>query len=134
MKRKSLNLLVLLVLGISWLLVSCGALKFIPKGSESIGIYKGTFFGQRNMGNIRVHLYQTPEGVKLFVGNFSRISPSRDVFFRGKMTTDTLEGELRTPASGTITGQLSSDGDIATGSYNLTFPGPDKGTWEANKK
>ena len=132
MKRKSLTFLFLF--GVCWLLVSCASIKFIPKGSESVGIYKGRFFGQRYMGYIRVHLYRTPEGAKLFMGNFTGDSQGPDVFFRGKMTANTLEGELTSPASGTITGQLSSNGDEATGSYNLTFPGPDKGTWKANKK
>jgi len=55
------------------------------------------------------------------------------VFFRGKMAKNTLEGEF-SAASGTITGQLSSDGNQVMGDYNLTSPSTDTGTWKAKKK
>jgi len=56
-----------------------------------------------------------------------------DVFFRGKMAENALEGEF-SAASGTITGQFSSDGNQIMGDYSLTSPITDNGTWKAKKK
>jgi len=44
-----------------------------------------------------------------------------------------LDGEF-SAASGTVTGQLSSDGNQVTGNYSLTAPAADTGTWKAKKK
>jgi hypothetical protein len=85
------------------------------------------------MGSIRVHLYQTPEGVKLFMGNFTGASNAPNIFFRGEMTGNALVGDLMAPASGTITGQLSPDGNRLSGSYRM-ITANDKGTWKARKK
>jgi len=131
MKRKILILIILLVGG--WLMLSCGASKFIPEGSQSIGVYEGSFFGERFNGSIRVHLYQALDGSKLFEGNFEGESLDAAVFFRGKMAGNTLDGEF-SAASGTVTGQLSSDGNQVTGNYSLTAPAADTGTWKAKKK
>ena len=131
MKRKILIHLILLAGG--WLMLSCGTSKFIPEGSQSIGIYEGSFFGHRFSGNIRVHLYQTLDGTKLFMGNFEGESLNAVVFFRGKMAENTLEGEY-SAASGTITGKFSSDGNQIMGDYSLTSPSTDTGTWEAKRK
>ena len=131
MKRKILIPLILFM-G-DWLMVSCGTSKFIPEGSQSIGVYEGSFFGHRFSGSIRVHLYQALDGSKLFEGNFEGESLDAAVFFRGKMAENTLDGEF-SAASGTITGQLSSDGNQVTGDYSLTSPSTDTGTWKAEKK
>ena len=130
MKRKILIILILLVVG--WLVVSCGTSKFIPEGSQPIGVYQGSFSGQRFSGSIRVHLYQASDGTKLFEGNFEGESMDVAVFFRGKMAENTLEGEF-SAASGTITGKLSSDGNQIMGDYSLTSPSTDNGTWKAKK-
>ena len=114
-------------------MVSCGASKFIPEGSQSIGIYEGSFFGRRFSGNIRVHLYQALDGTKLFMGHFEGESLRIALYFRGKMAGNALEGEFGA-ASGTITGKLSSDGNQMTGDYSLTSPSTDTGTWDAKKK
>ena len=131
MIRKILLLLILLLGG--WLMVSCGTSKFIPEGSQSIGVYEGSFFGHRFSGSIRVHLYQALDGSKLFEGNFEGESVGVTVFFHGKMTENTLEGEF-SAASGTISGQFSSDGNQVMGDYSLTSPSTDTGTWKAKKK
>jgi hypothetical protein len=130
MKRKILIILILLVGG--WLVVSCGTSKFIPEGSQSLGIYEGSFLGQRFSGSIRVHLYQAPDGTKLFEGNFEGESLDVAVYFRGKMVGTTMEGEF-SAASGTISGKISSGGNQIMGDYRLTSPSTDNGTWKAKK-
>ena len=131
MKRKILIILILLVGG--WLMVSCGTSKFIPEGSQSMGVYEGSFSGHRYIGSIRVHLYQALDGTKLFEGSFEGESLDVTVYFRGKMVGNTMDGEF-SAASGTITGQFSSDGNQIMGDYSLTSPGTDTGTWKAKKK
>ena len=131
MKRKISTILILLV-G-SWLMASCGASKFIPEGSQSLGVYEGSFYGNRYSGSIRVHLYQAPDSTKLFEGDFEGESMDVTVYFRGKMAGNTMEGEFSV-ASGTITGQFLSDGNQIMGDYSLTSPDMDNGTWKAKKK
>jgi len=103
---------------------------------QSLGVYEGSFDGVRYGGTIRIHLYQTPEGDKLFRATVIIDPFEPDVgiglFVRGKMTANLLEGEFQGNASGILSGQLSSDGNQYTGSFNLTDL--NSGTWQAKKK
>ena len=118
--------------------MSCAGSKFIPEGSQSLSIYEGSFDGVRSGGTIRIHLFQTPEGDKLFrativLDSFDRRGgESGTLFVRGKMTANSLKGEFQGDTSGTLSGQLSSDGNQLTGSFNLTDL--NSGTWQAKKK
>jgi hypothetical protein len=130
--------LIFIFLGVVCLLISCAGSKFIPEGSQSLGVYEGSFSGDMFQGSLRIHLFQTPEGDKLFKANFLRDITDRDVpsafFVRGKITANSLEGEMQGDFSGTLTGKLSSDGNRLTGSYNVTAMDLDNGTWQAQKK
>jgi hypothetical protein len=127
-----------IILAIVCLLISCAELRFIPEGSQSLGVYKGSFNGDVYNGDLRFHLFQTPEGDKLFEANFVRNTQDptvgRDFFVRGKMEASSLKGEMQGEFNGTLTGKISSDGNRLTGSYNITTPDTDKGTWQAKKK
>ena len=134
MKKKSLTIIILI--WVSCLLMSCAGSKLIPEGSLSLGVYEGSFDGVRYGGTIWIHLFQTPEGDKLFGATIAiePFEPDVDLalFVRGKMTANSLEGEFQGNASGTLSGQLSSDGHQLTGSFNLTDL--NNGTWQAKKK
>ena len=136
MKKKSLTILIFI--GVVFFLMSSADAKFIPKGSQSLGVYEGSFSGDMFQGSLRIHLFQTPEGDKLFKADFLRDITDRDVpsafFVRGKITANSLEGEMQGDFSGTLTGKLSSDGNRLTGSYNVTAMDLDNGTWQAQKK
>ena len=120
------------------MLISCAGSKFIPEGSRSLGVYEGSFDGVIYGGTIRIQLFQTSEGDKLFkatvaVGSAEPTVPIA-LFVHGKITANSLEGEFQGDASGTLSGQLSSDGSQLTGSFNITAPGLNDGTWQAHKK
>jgi hypothetical protein len=136
MKKKSLTILIFI--GVACLLISCAGAKFIPEGSQSLGVYEGSFNSDMYQGSLRIHLFQTPEGDKLFEANFLRDITDPTVrkayFVRGKMTANSLEGEMQGDFSGNLTGKLSQDGNRLTGSYNITTPDVDNGTWKAQKK
>ena len=135
MKKKSFTIIILF--WFSCLLMSCAGSKFIPEGSQSLGIYEGPFDGDVYGGSIRIHLFQTPEGDKLFKANFFRDITDPTVrtsyFAHGKMKANSLEGEMQGDFSGTLTGKLSSDGNRLTGSYTVTSLDIDDGTWQAEK-
>ena len=135
MKKKSFTIIILF--WFSCLLMSCAGSKFIPEGSQSLGIYEGPFDGDVYGGSIRIHLFQTPEGDKLFTGTVAVVdaqpSESNALFVRGKMTANSLEGKFQGNESGKLSGQLSSDGNQLTGSFNITAPGLNDGTWQARK-
>jgi hypothetical protein len=136
MKKKSLTILIFI--GVACLLIGCAGAKFIPEGSQSLGVYEGSFSSDMYQGSLRVHLFQTPEGDKLFEANFHRDTTDptvRQVFFaRGKITANSLEGKMQGDFSGNLTGKLSQDGNRLTGSYNITTPDVDNGTWKAQKR
>ena len=127
-----------IILPIVCLLISCAELRFIPEGSQSMGVYEGSFNGNVYNGDLLFHLFQTPEGDKLFEANFVRNtkdpSVGRDFFVRGKMGASSLKGEMQGEFNGTLNGKISSDGNRLTGSYTITTPDVDKGTWQAQKK
>ena len=129
---------IFIFLGVVCLLVSCAGSKFIPEGSRALGVYKGSFDGDRYDGTIQINLFQTSEGDKLFKATLSVGSAEPTVpkalFFHGKITENSLAGEFQGNASGTLSGQLSSDGSQLTGSFNITAPGLNDGTWQAHKK
>ena len=136
MKRKSLTILI--ILGVICLVMSSADAKFIPKGSQSLGVYEGSFSSDMYQGSLRIHLFQTPEGEKLFEATLNRDTTDPTVlqayFARGKMTANSLEGKIQGQGSGTLTGQLSSDSSRLTGSFNVTAPDLCNGTWQAQKK
>jgi hypothetical protein len=135
MKNKFLTIVILF--GLVSLLTSCAGLKFIPRGSQPLGVYDGYFYGVRYGGSIRVFLYLTPEKDKLFLATIAVEPDGRDrpkaLFVRGKMTDSSLEGVFQGNATGTLTGRLSSDGSQFTGSINLTAPDLNNGNWEAKE-
>ena len=136
MKKKSLTILIFI--GVVFFLMSSADAKFIPKGSQSLGVYEGSFTGDMYGGSLRIHLFQTPEGEKLFEATLDRDTTDPTVlqtyFARGKMTANSLEGKIQGQGSGALTGQLSSDGNRLTGSFNVTVPDVCNGTWKAQKK
>ena len=130
--------LIFIFLGVVCLLISCAGSKFIPEGSQSLGVYEGSFDGVIYGGTIRIQLFQTSEGDKLFEVTVATEPNERTVpsalFVRGKMTTNSLEGKFQGSASGTLSGRLSSGGSQLSGSFNITSPGLNDGTWQAQKK
>ena len=125
---------IFIFIGVVCLLISCAGSKFIPEGSRSLGVYEGSFDGVIYGGTIRIQLFQTSEGDKLFkatvaVGSAEPTVPIA-LFVHGKITANSLEGEFQGDASGTLSGQLSSDGSQLTGSFNITAPGLNDGTWK----
>ena len=136
MKKKSFTIIILF--WVICLLTSCAGLNFIPEGSQSLGDYEGSFDGDVYGGTIQIQLFQMPEGDKLFKATVdvkdAQPFEAKALFVRGKMTANSLEGVFQGDASGTLSGQLSSDDNQLTGSFNLTAPGLNDGTWQAKKK
>jgi hypothetical protein len=95
-------------------------------------------FESKYGGTIRIQLFQMSEGDKLFEVTVATEPNERTVpsalFVRGKMTANSLEGKFQGNASGTLSGRLSSDGSQLSGFFNITAPGLNDGTWQAQKK
>jgi hypothetical protein len=130
MMKKSLTLLSLI--GICSLLISCASSNFIPKGSQPLGTYEGHAEEiSKNIGRIRVRIYRTETGDKLFIGFFET---SRLVVmdFKGKLKGTTLVGKFDS-GRGDVSGQLSSDGNQITGTYYFTSS-KSTGAWQAERK
>ena len=134
MKKECLILLALL--GASGLLISCADLKNVPEGSQSLGVFEGSFEGKLNEGTIRIELFKMPQGGKMFTGNLTGGNVQATVFVRGTITANKLEGKFRAPVNGTLTGQLSAAGNQLSGSFTMESSRmhPDSGTWKAIKK
>ena len=66
-----------ILLGFGLLLVNYGSAGYIPEGSQSLGVYEGSFSGDRYGGSVRIHLYQSPQGTQLFEGDFANPDNAR---------------------------------------------------------
>jgi hypothetical protein len=132
MKKKIL--MILLILGAVFLMVNCGTAKYIPAGSQSMGIYWGKFYGIGSIlgGIVRIQLYETPGGAKLFTGSMEQEDTNAIVWIRGKVEGNSLAGIFLAPVTGgTIRAQLSEDGREFKGTFE-TMDFQD-GTWTAKK-
>lgn len=121
-----------------WLMMGCAGSMSIPQGSRSLGVYEGSFNGRRYGGTIRVDLFQTPDGTKRFRATVA-VEPNelyvpRALFVRGEMTGNVLSGEFQGNATGTFSGQLASDGNRLSGTFDMIAPDQNDGTWTARKK
>jgi hypothetical protein len=104
----------------------------VPQGSVLVGVYEGTFNGVYNEGTVEVKLYRSPDGSQPFFGNFDEEGSYLN--FRGEMKENDLQGQILLPLEGTISGKLSSDGELLSGKYKFTVPPFDHGTWQTRKR
>lgn len=130
---KKILLTVLLILG-TVSLSNCGTVKYIPAGSQSLGIYWGQFSGISTIlgGIVRIHLYQTADGTKLFTGSLEQEGTDILIWIKGKVVGNSLEGTFLPPITGTLRGELAEDGGVFTGTFEtMNFQ---DGTWTAKKE
>jgi hypothetical protein len=134
MNKRTSRLIVFLCLCAQ--LLSCGAARYIPEGSKSLGVFEGSFEGKLHYGSVRIELFQTPQGSTLFEGNFEGENVQWVAFVRGTVIANTLEGQFEGPFEGTTDSQLSADGNQMSGSFQFEHQKiqPDSGTWKAMKK
>ena len=104
----------------------------VPEDSVLIGVYKGTFNGAYNEGSVEVKLYRAPDGTKPCFGHFGENGSYLN--FRGEISAGELQGEVLLPLEGTISGNLSADGNVLSGTYKFTIAPFDHGTWQAQKQ
>ncbi len=111
----------------------CASAPGVPQGSVLTGEYQGRFNSQYSWGNIKVRVYDAPDGSKPVFGELQPESGTLMGVFRGQMKGSRLEAEFF-EANGTVTGELSADGKTMSGTFS--FPnvlGP-PATWNAQKK
>jgi len=113
--------------------IGCGSSEYIPQGSAKTATFEGTFFGTRFTGTCRIDIFELSDGTQRFEGNLAG-EDMVTVFLRGTVAGNRLDGQLQAPADGSISGSMSPDGNQISGSYTLTSPSTDNGTWKAVKK
>lgn len=132
MKKMRLIGLILILGAVT--LIGCASSDFIPQGSTKIGTLEGSFFGTRFNGSCKIDLFELQDGTQRFEGNFSSEMMAVVVFLEGTVAGNQLNGQMRAPADGNITGSLSPDGSKINGNYTITSPSTDNGTWQATRK
>jgi hypothetical protein len=133
MKKTHLIGLILMLVLVSSTLIGCASSEYIPKGSTKIGTLEGSFSGTRFMGSCRIDIFELQDGTRRFEGSFTG-EDMDDVFLRGTVAGNQLNGQLQAPADGNLSGSLSADGNQIKGNYSMTSPSTDNGTWRAMKK
>jgi hypothetical protein len=123
----------ILILGTSTL-IGCASSEYIPQGSTKIATLEGSFFGTRFKGSCKIDLFELQDGTRRFEGNFSGEDMAVAVFLEGTVAGNQLAGQLRAPADGNISGSLSADGSQIEGTYTMTSPSADNGTWQATRR
>ena len=128
--KYSIGLILILVTST---LIGCASSEYIPQGSAKTATFEGTFFGTRFTGTSRIDIFELSDGTQRFEGNLAG-EDMVTVFLRGTVAGNRLDGQLQAPADGSISGSMSPDGNQISGSYTLTSPSTDNGTWKALKK
>ncbi len=124
--------LLILLTGVGCIAFGCAALKGVPQGSVLLGVYEGTFNGTGNEGSVEVKLYRAPDGSEPCFGNLGEGGSYLN--FSGEIRENELTGQILLPLEGTLSGKISSDGKVLSGTYKFTVPPFDHGTWRARKK
>jgi hypothetical protein len=114
-------------------LLGCAAMQGLPQDSMLTGDYEGPFDGKFFWGSIEIKVYETPGGARLVFGRLNQEAQQGFIDFRGEIKDSRLEAQF-TFADGTVSGELSADGKSMTGTYRLTDPPFDQGTWSAQKR
>jgi hypothetical protein len=111
----------------------CAVAPGVPQGSVLAGDYQGRFNGQYSWGNIKVRVYDAPDGSRPVFGQLEPEAGPLMGVFRGQMKGSRLEGEFF-EANGTVTGELSADGKTMSGTFSFTNVLGPPATWNAQKK
>ncbi len=130
---KTVTTLIAIALAALFVAGGCAVAPGIPQGSVLTGEYQGRFNSQYSWGNIKVRVYDAPDGSKPVFGELQPESGTLMGVFRGQMKGSRLEAEFF-ESNGTVTGELSADGKTMSGTFS--FPnvlGP-PATWNAQKK
>jgi len=114
-------------------LIGCASSEYVPKGSKKIATFEGTFSGTRYNGRCQIDIFELADGTQRFEGNFVG-EEMVTVFIRGTIIGNQATGEFEAPADGSLSGTRAADGNQIKGSYQLTTPDTDKGTWQATQK
>jgi hypothetical protein len=102
----------------------------VPKGTQSLGTFRGILRGNVYDGPIEVNLFQTQEGDTFFTGQFTDTIAGGNHNFRGTVNDNQMEGRI-SMVFGTIAGELSEDGRHMSGTFRLA---QNRGTWSASRQ
>jgi hypothetical protein len=130
---KTMITLMTVALAAVLILGGCATGPGVPQGSVLSGQYQGRFNGQYSWGNIKVRVYNAPDGSRPVFGEFNPESGAIMGMFRGQMTGSRLEAQFLEVA-GTITGELSTDGKSMSGTFTFANVMGPPGTWSAQIK
>lgn len=120
-------------LAAAMILGGCATAPGVPQGSVLTGDYQGRFNGQVSWGNIKVSVYEAPDGSKPVFGQLTPQTGTISGSFRGQMNGSRLEGQFL-EANGTVTGELSPDGKTMSGTFSFANVLGPPGTWTAQKQ
>lgn len=110
----------------------------LPQGSALKAEYQGQFTGQfSSSGNITVRVYEAPDGSRPVSGELNRVTGEVNGTFYGQMKGPQMEARLEATVgvpSGTLTGEMSPDGQTMAGTFKLDIWTGSPGRWEAKRK
>ncbi len=114
-------------------LTGCATMMGLPPGSTRVGDFAGSFEGTFFWGSIELSVYEAPDGAKPVIGHLQQLATQSLLNFHGRMSGTRLQATY-TLAYGEITGELSPDGRTFSGTYRITDPPFDQGTWTATRR
>jgi hypothetical protein len=111
----------------------CATAPGVPQGSVLKGDYQGRFNSQYSWGNIKVRVYEAPDGSRPVSGQLNPEAGTVMGVFSGRMNGSRLEGQFM-EANGTVTGELSPDGKTMSGTFSFANVLGPPGAWTAQKQ
>jgi len=130
---KTVTTLIAIALVALFVAGGCASAPGVPQGSVLTGDYQGRFNGQYLWGNIKVKVYDAPDGSRPVFGQLEPESGTLMGAFRGQMKGSRLEAEFF-ESNGTVAGELSTDGKTMSGTFAFANVLGPPGTWNAQKK
>jgi hypothetical protein len=130
---KTVITLMAVALAAALIVGGCASAPGVPQGSVLTGDYQGRFNSQYSWGNIKVRVYDAPDGSRPVFGQLDPQSGTVMGIFRGQMNGSRLEAQFF-EANGTLTGELSADGKSMSGTFSFANVLGPPGTWTAQKK
>jgi hypothetical protein len=115
------------------ILAGCASMMGLPQGAVQTGDYQGRFDGKFFWGTIEVRVYEAPGGVRPVIGNLQQDAQQGGLVFRGEVKGSRMEAQFGF-VYGSVTGELSPDGKTMSGTYKITDPPFDQGTWTASQR
>ena len=130
---KKIIFLFCILLLVSGLQYGCSGKAGLPQGAQKTAEYHGDFDSYKNSGIVQISFYKLQDGSTVCKGFFRTTQGMMYWNLTGAVKGNQVQAGFQGRRTGHLTGTLSSDGTIVSGTFELTSSITDHGTWEGKR-